>query len=174
MADLFTDFKKNLPEYVRTEADFEIYKMRHSAEHVLTQAMINLYGTEKIIPAMGPATADGFYFDFEARGVEISENNFPEIEAEMRKIVGAQLPITRNVATAAEAKELFKDNPYKLEWLNEIDKDEHALTLYRNGDKFVDLCKGPHVDNTKGIGAFNCESSQPISHARIRNHYSWI
>lgn len=155
MSDIYLDFKKDLPDYVKTETDFDNYKMRHSAEHVLTQAMHNLYGADKIIMAMGPATADGFYFDFDSNGIEINESNFAEIEAEMRKISGAQLPIVRKDVTLAEAKKIFKDNPFKLEWLDLIDAKGSDLTIYETGDnKFVDLCKGPHVDNTNKIGKF--------------------
>ncbi len=155
MSDVYSDFKKELPDYVKTEIDFEIYKMRHSTEHVLTQAMHNLYGRDKIIMAMGPATAEGFYFDFEAIGVEINEDSFVDIEKEMRKIMAAQLPIVRKEVSLKEAKEIFKDNPYKLEWLELIDSKTKGLTIYVTGDNvFVDLCKGPHVDNTKNIGKF--------------------
>ncbi len=131
-----------------------LWKLRHSCEHVLTQAMHRLYGADKVVMAMGPATDDGFYFDFEVRGIKISEENFPAIEAEMQKIVAEALPIVRKEIEVAAARELFKDNPYKQEWLDEIEAAKQGATVYWTGDQFVDLCKGPHVDNTSEIKAF--------------------
>ncbi|MDP4030801.1 MAG: threonine--tRNA ligase [Candidatus Beckwithbacteria bacterium] len=123
--------------------------LRHTAEHVLHQAMYRLY--PGIAAAMGPATADGFYFDFDPKGkVKISAADFPKIEAEMKKIISANLPMIKKSLTLAEAKKLFKGNPYKQEWLETIDKP----TVYWSGDKFVDLCSGPHVKSTGKIKAF--------------------
>lgn len=131
-----------------------LWKLRHSCEHVLTQAMHQLYGADKVVMAMGPATDDGFYFDFETRDLKISEDNFPEIEAEMKKIIEAALPISRQEIALSEARQLFADNPYKQEWLDEIEQADQDATVYKTGDQFVDLCKGPHVDNTSEIKAF--------------------
>lgn len=156
MSDKFQNYKDELHDYVKTEGDFELYAMRHTAEHVLTQAMHNLYGADKVIMAMGPATADGFYFDFELKGgLVINEGNFPVIEAEMQRIQKEAQPMVRKEVSLDEAKKLFKDNPYKMEWLEEIESNHENLSIYVSGDnKFVDLCKGPHIDNTKGIGYF--------------------
>ena len=133
-------------------------KLRHSAEHVLTQAMHNLYGSNKIVMAMGPATGDGFYFDFDpstsSGTIKISEGNFPEIEKEMWRIVNKAWPITKKSITVAEARKLFADNPYKQEWLDEIEQSGEEATVFWTGDQFVDLCKGPHVENTSEIKAF--------------------
>ena len=97
--------------------------LRHSAEHVLTQAMINLYGKDKVIMAMGPATDDGFYFDFDSPDdFKISEADFPKIEKEMEKIIKADLPFKRKEISVIEARKLYKNNPYKQEWLDEIEK----------------------------------------------------
>jgi threonyl-tRNA synthetase len=143
---------------MKKENKEQLFKIRHSAEHVLSQAMINLYGKDKIIMAMGPATEEGFYFDFETKDIKVSEENFSKIEKEMRKIVGKGLDITRHEIEISEARELFKDNPYKQEWLDEIEEKGQDATLYWTGEpnaegSFVDLCKGPHVENTKEIGA---------------------
>lgn len=126
----------------------DLHPLRHSCEHALTQAMINLYG-KNLIMAMGPATNEGFYFDFDCPE-KISAEDFPKIEAEMKNIISANLPITKKTLSIKEARELFKDNPYKLEWLEEIDKP----TAYWTGDNFVDLCQGPHVKSTGEIKAF--------------------
>jgi len=129
--------------------------LRHTAEHVLTQAMENLYGQDKVIKAMGPATDEGFYFDFDtAAGFVISEENFPEIEAAMRKIITADLPLTREEVSVEAAKKIFSDNPYKQEWLASIEEKGESVTIYRTGSQFVDLCKGPHVKSTGEIKAF--------------------
>jgi len=132
----------------------QLWKIRHSAEHILTQAMLQLY-PNKFHMAMGPATDDGFYFDFEPIGdFKISEDNFPEIEAEMRKIVKQNLPIIRQEININQAKKLFTDNPYKLEWLESIQNRDEIISVYYTGDQFVDLCAGPHVASTGDIKAF--------------------
>jgi threonyl-tRNA synthetase len=121
--------------------------LRHTCEHVLTQAMLKLY--PDLLMAMGPATEDGFYFDFDYPG-KISEADFPKIEAEMKKIINADLPVVKKRLSVAEAKKLFKNNPYKQEWLKNI----KTPTVYWTGNKFVDLCAGPHVRSTGEIKAF--------------------
>lgn len=133
----------------------QLKALRHSAEHVLTHAMISLYGQDKIIMAMGPATDDGFYFDFDPlQDFKISEADFSKIESEMQKIIDADLPITKKLLSIKEARKLFKDNPYKQEWLDEIEKKGEKATVYWTGDQFVDLCTGPHVASTGKVSAF--------------------
>ena len=133
----------------------KLYKIRHSAEHVLTQAMQTLYGVDKFYMAMGPATDDGYYFDFEPlNGLKISEEDFPKIEAEMAKIIKANLPIVREELSLDQAKDLFKDNPYKLEWLDSIKDRNEIISIYKTGNVFIDLCAGPHVNKTGEIKAF--------------------
>ncbi len=133
----------------------QLHNIRHSTEHVLTQAMQKLYGSDKIIMAMGPATDDGFYFDFDtAEGITITEADFGKIEKEMWKIINKDLPITRKEIDLTEAKKLFKGNPYKQEWLDQIESRGEKVTIYWTGDEFVDLCAGPHAESTKAIKAF--------------------
>jgi len=128
--------------------------IRHSAEHVLTQAMQRLY-PNKFLMAMGPATDDGFYFDFEPVGdFKISENDFPAIEAEMTKIVKENLPIIREEISLDDAKKMFANNPYKMEWLNSIQDKGEVITTYKTGEEFIDLCAGPHVRYTSKIKTF--------------------
>ena len=113
------------------------------------QAMLKLYPKIKI--AMGPATHDGFYFDFES-DEKISLDDFPKIEKEMQKIISADLPITKEEISVKEARQLFKDNEYKQEWLDEIEKKGEKVTIYWTGkgtdNQFVDLCSGPHIEST--------------------------
>ncbi len=138
----------------------ELWAMRHTAEHILTKAMINLYGEDKIIFAMGPATDEGFYFDFDhPEDFKISEEDFPKIEAEMQKIVDENLLMTKKVISRSEAEELFAKNSYKLEWIREISEKGESLTFYELGNRkdknyFVDLCSGPHANSTGEVKAF--------------------
>lgn len=141
-----------------------LQEIRHSAEHVLTQAMHRLYGPDKVVMAMGPATENGFYFDFETKhDFKISEDMFGQIETEMFHLINSDLPIIRHEVSIAEARKMFADNPYKQEWLDEIESRGEQATVYwtgeavaeklASGDSFVDLCKGPHVQSTKQITA---------------------
>jgi len=104
--------------------------------------------------AMGPAIEDGFYFDFDPGKYKISETDFPKIEKEMKKIIKADLPIRRQEISLVEARKVFKDNPYKQEWLDEIEAKGEKVTVYWTGNEFVDLCAGPHVKSTGEIGPF--------------------
>ena len=130
--------------------------MRHSAEHVLTMAMLKLY--PGLLPAMGPATEEGYYFDFDFKG-KIKEEDLPKIEKEMQKIINAKLPIVHYEVAAKEAKKLFAGNPYKLEWVDQIGERGEKASIYSLGNpkdkgSFVDLCSGPHVESTDKIGPF--------------------
>lgn len=137
----------------------KLKSIRHSAEHVLMQAMDNLY-PGKILKAMGPATDDGFYFDFDSKDdFKVNETDFPKIEKEMAKIIKADLPITRHEIEKAQAVKLFKDNPYKQEWIEEAVQRGDSLTIHWTGKpeekgSFVDLCAGPHTSSTGQIKAF--------------------
>jgi threonyl-tRNA synthetase len=153
MSDKYADYKDELPSFVTSEADFEVYKIRHSSEHILHQAVQNLFGVDNVIAAMGPATEDGFYFDFELKnGVSISEMDFEKIEAEMKRLIKSNLKFEKSDISKSEASKLFKNNPYKMEWVSEY--GDKGLTIYKTGEDFVDLCKGPHIDYTSRIGAF--------------------
>ncbi len=137
--------------------DKALLAMRHTAEHVLMQAVLKLYPGIKM--AMGPATEDGFYFDFDpstnsGQVYKITEEDFPKIEAEMQKIIDKDLPLQKEILTPQKAKEIFKGNEYKQEWIEEIEKNGEEVILYRTGDVFVDLCAGPHATSTGKIGAF--------------------
>ncbi|MFA5895093.1 MAG: threonine--tRNA ligase [Candidatus Shapirobacteria bacterium] len=137
------------------KSDDQLYKVRHSAEHILTQAMQRVFGKDSFYMAMGPATDEGFYFDFEPRGdFKISEEDFAKIEAEMQKIVKENLPIVRSEITIDDAKKMFADNPYKIEWLDSIVDRNEVISIYKTGEEFVDLCAGPHVNYTAKVKAF--------------------
>ncbi|MBP7768461.1 threonine--tRNA ligase [Candidatus Woesebacteria bacterium] len=140
----------------------ELWKMRHTAEHVLHQAVKELY--PDILLAMGPATEDGFYFDFDASpegkpAVKISEEDFPKIEKKMSEIIKRALPLERSEISPEEARVLFAGNPYKQEWIELAATRGEKITIYwtgKQGEKgsMVDLCAGPHAANTGVITAF--------------------
>ena len=133
-----------------------IFPLRHSAEHVMHMAVESLFpGAKKV---MGPPIEDGFYGDFDYEG-KITEEDFPKIEQRMRDIVEANLPIVMRDASFEELKEIFKDNPFKLEMIEEIEKDggnPTACEIGERGGKFydIDLCAGNHTGRTSNIGAF--------------------
>jgi threonyl-tRNA synthetase len=117
--------------------------------------MINIYGKNKIVMAMGPAIDDGFYFDFDSpKDISISDNDFKKIEQEMQKIINRNLPLRRDEISVSQGRKLFKDNPYKQEWLDDIEKKGEKPTVYWTGGEFVDLCAGPHLKSTGDIKAF--------------------
>ncbi len=152
MSDKYELFKNLMPDFVTNDDEFEMYKLRHTAEHVFNQAIEELW-PERITRAIGPAIAEGFYNDSRWK-TPPSEEEFEAIEKKMQEIVDANLPITRKDITIDEAKDLFKDNPFKQELINEFVNNGDTLSVYWTGDKFVDLCKGPHMDSTGGIKAF--------------------
>ncbi|HFD2233587.1 TPA: hypothetical protein ACIZBQ_003255 [Legionella pneumophila] len=133
-----------------------LLKIRHSCVHVLMEAMEILY--HGILKAMGPATKDGFYFDFELPNeIKISESDFPLIEQEMQRIIDKGLVFHQKELSIPEARRLFKNNPYKQEWLDQIENNKGVPTIFWTGGEdgsFYDLCSGPHVDCTNDIKAF--------------------
>jgi len=132
--------------------DSYLYKLWHSSEHVLAQALVELY-PGKIKLAVAHIDEDGFandaHWDFAP-----TQEDLAKIEKKMAEIVKRDLPIKRVEVSYEEAEKLFKDNPFKLEWLNDIKGKDKQATLYWTGDQYVDLCKGPHVDKTGEIKAF--------------------
>jgi len=134
----------------------DLLTMRHSCEHVLHQALTDLFPGLK--RAMGPPTDEGYYHDFDYDG-KISEEDFPRIEKRMKELIDADLPIVRQEISIKEARKLFKGNEYKLDWADQIEKRGEKATVYwvgKPGEKGsdVDLCKGPHVSSTGKIGPF--------------------
>ena len=142
--------------------ELKLYKLRHTAEHVLHQAVKSLY--PQIHLAMGPATEDGFYFDFDAspkgkKPVKVSEADFKAIEKKMRQIINLDLPMIQQEVSVEEARKLFAGNPYKLEWIDLIKDRGEKVSLYWTGkpgdeNSMVDLCSGPHADSTDAVRAF--------------------
>mgnify|MGYP002550689368 CR=1 FL=1 len=123
--------------------------LRHSTAHIMAEAVQELFPGAQI--AFGPQTDDGFFYDF---GLDetISSDDFEAIEAKMREIIKKDEPFVREVVTRDEAKEIFKDQKFKAEHIDDLPADAE-ISIYRHGD-FVDLCKGPHIPSSKKIGAF--------------------
>lgn len=131
-----------------------IEPVRHSLAHLLAMSVLELDPEVKL--GTGPATDTGFFYDFEfSKGKTFSENDFKTIEKIMRKFAHQKLDFVREEASEKEARELFKDQPYKLELIEEIVARGEKISLYKTA-KFVDLCGGPHITNTRDIpeGAF--------------------
>jgi threonyl-tRNA synthetase len=121
---------------------------RHTTSHILAQAVKHLYPESKL--AIGPAIEDGFYYDIDSETVFTPEL-LEKLEAEMRKICKEKLPLERFELPRAEALELMRDEPYKIELINDLPEDA-ALSFYRQGD-FTDLCAGPHLESTGRVKA---------------------
>ncbi|MDT9565203.1 threonine--tRNA ligase [Streptococcus mutans] len=124
----------------------------HSAAHLFAQAARRLF--PDIHLGVGPAIQDGFYYDTDNEAGQISNEDLPRIEEEMKKIVKENFPSVREEVTKDEAREIFKNDPYKLELIEEHSEDAGGLTIYRQGE-YVDLCRGPHVPSTGRIQVFH-------------------
>ncbi len=115
-------------------------KQRHSLAHVLAKAILEL--NPKAEYAIGPAIEDGFYYDF--KDIDVSEKDFQKIEKEMKKIIKEDLEFKKKKVSKKKAREIFKDQPYKLELIKDL---KGKISIYETGD-FTDLCEGPHVKST--------------------------
>ncbi len=133
---------------VTEQSDEYLRVLRHSAAHVFAQALQRLYPDAKL--AIGPPTDEGFYYDI--TGVELSEDDFEEIEAEMEQIIEADYDIERVERSREEALEIYEDNEYKREILETEAEGEETVSFYVQDD-WQDLCRGPHVSSTGEIGA---------------------
>lgn len=121
----------------------------HSTSHILAQAVKTLYPEVKL--AIGPAIDNGFYYDFDTE-TPFTQEDLRKIEKEMKHIVKHAYKIERFELPRAEALELMKDEPYKVELINDL-PDGETISFYRQGD-FVDLCAGPHIEKTSEVKAF--------------------
>jgi len=135
----------------QNEKQEKMQMCRHSLSHVLAKAIKNLYGNENVKLAIGPAIDNGFYYDFDMPS--ITADKYDEIEKEMKKILNANEPFRREELSREQALELFKNEPYKVELINDL-PDEETISVYYLGDNFVDLCRGPHVENTSKLQSY--------------------
>ena len=136
--------------------DTRLYKVRHSAAHIMAQAVMEMFPGEARI-AIGPPIENGFYYDFDLPR-SLTPEDLESIERRMRQIIGSNAPFIRREVSADEARAQFEDQPYKLELIDGLEKggfDEYghllsekpAISFYVDGP-FVDLCRGPHVEST--------------------------
>ncbi len=128
----------------KSAGDSKLELIRHSLSHVMAGAVQALFPEVKF--CIGPAIDNGFYYDFDIK--TLTSEDLPRIEKKMRELISKGLTFTRENISKTAARELFKDQPYKLELIEELNDGE--ITVYRSGD-FVDLCAGPHVASTKEI-----------------------
>ena len=148
MIDLYREIPEDASVRLVTTRDPEgLEIMRHTAAHVMAQAILRVYPDAKL--TIGPVVEDGFYYDIDM--APVSEEDFPKIEEEMRKIVKAKLPVRRREVPKSEALDFYKNEPYKMEML--ADLEDGTISFYEQGE-FTDLCRGPHVPHTGFVKAF--------------------
>ena len=138
--------------------DSELYRIRHSLSHIMAQAVLEMFPEAKY--TIGPPVDNGFYYDFDLPRT-LTPEDLEKIEKRMRQIVAGKYDFVRQVVSADEARKIFANQPYKLELINDLERgetDEHGqpldekpeISIYTHGN-FVDLCRGPHVQNTSQI-----------------------
>lgn len=153
---------------VTNSTDEGRHVLRHSTAHVMAQAVTLLFPGAKF--SIGPAIESGFYYDFELPGgATFSDDDLGRIEAKMREIIKANQPFLRSEMSVDAAKELFSDQPYKVEIIERVESadsdaedagevgDGSSISAYRNTDDFVDMCVGPHVASTGKLGFFKLQ-----------------
>lgn len=137
---------------INIKEDARLSVLNHSSAHVMAQAIKRLY--PQAMFWVGPVIEDGFYYDVDLGDAVITEDDLVRIEKEMKKISKESKYIIREELTKEQALEMFKDDKYKLDLIeNNLNQDDVMITAYRQGE-FVDLCRGPHVDNTKEVKHF--------------------
>ena len=136
---------------VNFKEDEKLNVLNHSCAHLLAQAVKHLYPQAKFW--VGPVVEEGFYYDIDLGDDVITEGDLEKIEREMKKCSKSAKNIIRKEISKDEALEMFKDDEYKIDLINRMDEDEQVISCYQQGD-FTDLCRGPHVSNTKEIKYF--------------------
>jgi threonyl-tRNA synthetase len=145
--DLNTEINENAEVRLITTKDAEgLEILRHSSAHVMAQAILHIYPDAKL--TIGPVVDDGFYYDIDMEPV--SEDDFSKIETEIKRIVKSKIPFKRRIISRDESLEMYKDNPYKIEMISEL--QDGTISLYEQGD-FADMCRGPHLPHTGFVKA---------------------
>ncbi len=124
---------------------------RHTMSHVLAGAIKSIFGDD-VKFGIGPAIENGFYYDFDMEH-SLSQDDFEKIEEKMHEIVEQNLDVVREEISKEQALKMFANQPYKVELINDLPENE-VISIYRLGDVFTDLCRGPHVENTKVLRSF--------------------
>ena len=135
---------------INIKEDKELSVMNHSCAHLMAQAVKHLYPEAKFW--VGPVIEEGFYYDMDLGDKVLTEDDLGKIEKEMKKISKDGKRISRHEISRAEALEMFKDDPYKVDLIENMADDE-VISCYTQGD-FTDLCRGPHVDTVKDLKSF--------------------
>lgn len=151
VVDLSTVISEDaLVEPIYADSEEGLNVLRHSTAHLMAQAVEILYPGTRF--GIGPSIKDGYYYDMDV-DTKISEEDLPEIEKQMQRLVKRAYPVEKLVLSKEDAINLFKEkqNVYKVELINEI--EDSTVTIYKQGD-YVDLCRGPHVRNTSQLGNF--------------------
>ena len=151
---------------ITADSDAGRHVLRHSTAHVLAQAVVQLFDGAHF--TIGPAIEDGFYYDFALpNNKTFSDDDLAAIEKRMREIIKANQPFTRSEVSVKEALAVFATQPYKCEIIERVTSgaadgsdvgevgSADSVSLYRNSDSFVDLCRGPHVPSTSRLGHFS-------------------
>jgi threonyl-tRNA synthetase len=143
---------------VKPHEDSNLYRIRHSAAHVMAQAVVEIFPEAKY--TIGPPIDDGFYYDFDLPRT-LTPEDLDDIEKKMRKIIRGNYPFEKQVVSAEEARKIFANQPYKQELIDGLEQggvDEYGnhleekteISIYKHDD-FIDLCRGPHVSNTSEL-----------------------
>ncbi|MBR2990678.1 MAG: threonine--tRNA ligase, partial [Solobacterium sp.] len=135
---------------INFKEDEQLHILNHSCAHLMAQAVKHLYPQARFW--VGPVVDEGFYYDMDLGDEVIRDEDLEKIEKEMKKCAKAAKNIIRREVSREEALELFKDDEYKLDLINGME-DGEPITIYTQGD-YTDLCRGPHVDNTKLLKHF--------------------
>jgi len=149
---LFAQWHKSAEKEIKMEKEEFLQVYRHSLAHILAKAVIEIYGKENVQYGIGPQLDDGAYYDF-VLNKSISPDDFKAIEDKMREIIKRREDWTRKEVSKDEAREIFKDQKFKTELINDLPEDE-KITVYYTGEDYVDLCRGPHVSNSQEL--MNC------------------
>ena len=142
---------------VNFKEDEELHVLNHSCAHLMAQAVKHLYPQAKFW--VGPVVDEGFYYDMDLGDAVLNDEDIAAIEKEMKKVAKTGAKIYRREISKAEAEEMFKDDPYKLDLISNM--EDGTITCYDQGD-FTDLCRGPHVDNVK-----LCRNFKLIKHSGV-------
>ena len=142
---------------VNFKEDENLHVLNHSCAHLMAQAVKHLYPNAKFW--VGPVVDEGFYYDMDLGDAVLNDEDIDKIEKEMKKVAKTGIKIYRREITKAEALELFKDDPYKIDLLSNM--EDGNITCYDQGD-YTDLCRGPHVDNVK-----LCRNFKLVKHSGV-------
>ena len=136
---------------INIKEDERLSKLNHSCAHLMAQAVKHLFPDTKFW--VGPVIEEGFYYDIDLGDKVLTDEDIEAISKEMKKLAKDGKRIVRQEISKAEALEMFKDDPYKLDLINNMDEDNTVISCYSQGD-FTDLCRGPHVDSVKELKNF--------------------